>query len=161
MTYKTGKFIIAFRGLFRRKSNIDRNFAEIEKRIKHKRSPQSSLIAYIVSKNIYHWEIFNRTREIYDWTIHFAALIFFAVLSYQVFLVGHSPKIEEIETAHVNKAHNHFSRRGEKADFKEESLRKRSLTGSFDAKYLDEILTAISISLNVDFERKGNSIQIY
>ncbi|MGD8782015.1 MAG: FecR domain-containing protein [Ignavibacteria bacterium] len=291
--------------------NIDRNFAEIEKRIKHKRSFKSSLKAYIVSKNIYQWEIFNRSRERYGWTVRFAALLFFAILSYQVFLVDHSPKIEEIETANVNKTHNHFTRRGEKAEinlpdgskvflnssskltyyddfnatqrfvrlegeaffdiapdkekiffvstksnsvrvvgtkfnvyerynefvvavaegkvtaiqkggksidleknqiaemrdnkeltkltnidinqfldwrnnrlsfrneplekvmkeieitfnvntfFEEESLRKRSLTGSFDAKSLDEILTAISISLNVDFERKGNSIQIY
>ncbi|MGD8782007.1 MAG: FecR domain-containing protein [Ignavibacteria bacterium] len=291
--------------------NVDNNFAEIEKRIKYKRSFKNSIKAHIISKNIYHWEIFNRSREIYGWTVRFAALIFFAILSYQVFIVGYSPKAGKIETAHVNKAHTHFTGRGEKSEinlpdgskvflnssskltyyddynatqrfvrlegeaffeiapdkekeffvstksnsvrvvgtkfnvyeryndfvvavaegkvtaiqkggkridleknqiaemrdnkeltkltnidinqfldwrnnrlsfrneplekvmkeieitfnvntfFKEESLRKRSLTGSFDAKSLDEILTAISISLNVDFERKGNSIQIY
>lgn len=45
--------------------------------------------------------------------------------------------------------------------FKESSLRGRKLTGSFDARSLNEILTAISISLNVDFEKEGNRIIIH
>lgn len=44
--------------------------------------------------------------------------------------------------------------------FKNDKLKKKLLSGSFKINRLDEIITAISISMNVDINRKGNTITI-
>ena len=39
-----------------------------------------------------------------------------------------------------------------------ESIKNKRLTGVFEADSLDDVLSAISLSLNVDINRKGNTI---
>ena len=95
---------------------VDRSFENVLKRIENNKAIKGISRVKAVSKNIYHWEIFNRKREMWGWTVRLAAMIVLAVLSYQVIVVDHSSGISNVNEVIENQVYSFYVPKGKKME---------------------------------------------